>query len=669
MAARQARDLTRRKSLLESSAMPGKLADCSSRNPAESELFIVEGDSAGGSAKRARDPHTQAILPIRGKILNVERARIDKMLRNEEIQALITAIGAGIGDEFDLEKLRYHKIIDHDRRRRRRLPHPHAAAHVLLPPAPRDREARHIYIAQPPLFRADIGKERTYLKDEAALREFEAAHENSKIEVSRFKGLGEMDWQELGETTMNPATRTLLQVSVDEAAIADEVFSKLMGDDVESRRVFIQTERQGRALPRHLTRRTPSASKRTRHASTETSVRGSIHARRRRLQQTLNDGNVEPIEIQEEMERSFLEYAMSVITARALPDVRDGLKPVQRRILYGMYEEGMRPDRQHKKSASSVGYVMGIYHPHGDVAIYDALARMAQDFSLRYPLIDGHGNFGSPDPNDRPGAARYTEARLAPLAMQLLGEIDEDTVDWSPNYDGSTRTARSCSRPGSRTSWSTAAAGSRWAWPPTSPRTTCARSSTRRCICSTIPTPPSKTSCSSCWGPTSPPARRSSGAAGSPRPTRTGRGSIKHAGGRRDRGERRGDTRIVVSELPYQTSVEVIGQKIAELVNDRRIEGIRDVRNESAGDTTRLVDRAQARRQRAGRAEPAVQAHADADELRGQHARARRRRPAAPRPAAALKHYVDAPGRRRHAAAPSTASAGRRSARTSSRAW
>src|SRR4249920_1014789 len=147
-------------------------------------------------------------------------------------------------------------------------------------------------------------------------------------------------------------------------------------------------------------------------------------------------GNIEPIEIQEEMERSFLDYAMSVITSRALPDVRDGLKPVQRRILYGMFSEGMRPDRQHRKCANAVGEVMGKYHPHGDQAIYDALARMAQDFSLRYPLIDGHGNFGSPDPNDRPGAARYTEARLAALAMELLGEIDEDTVDWSPNYDG-----------------------------------------------------------------------------------------------------------------------------------------------------------------------------------------------------------------------------------------
>src|ERR1041385_1344782 len=147
--------------------------------------------------------------------------------------------------------------------------------------------------------------------------------------------------------------------------------------------------------------------------------------------------NIEPIEIQEEMERSFLDYAMSVITSRALPDARDGLKPVQRRILYGMYDQGMRPDRQHRKCANAVGHVMAVYHPHGDTAIYDALARMAQDFSLRYPLIDGHGNFGSPDPNDRPGAARYTEARLAPLAMGLLGGLHGDTVNWSPNYDGS----------------------------------------------------------------------------------------------------------------------------------------------------------------------------------------------------------------------------------------
>ena len=240
MAARQARDLTRRKSLLESSAMPGKLADCSSKNAELCELFIVEGDSAGGPAKKARNPEFQAILPIRGKILNIERARVDRMLKNEEIQALISATGTGLGEEFDITKLRYHKIVlmtdaDVD------------GAHIrtlLLTFFYRQFgelvRGGKVYVAQPPLFRADLGKERNYLKDEAALRAFEADHEGRKIEVSRFKGLGEMDWQELGETTMDPATRSLLQVSVEDAAIADDVFSRLMGDDVESRKLFIQ---------------------------------------------------------------------------------------------------------------------------------------------------------------------------------------------------------------------------------------------------------------------------------------------------------------------------------------------------------------------------------------------------------------------------------------------
>jgi DNA gyrase subunit B len=241
VAARQARDATRRKSAFEGAGMPGKLTDCSSRDARETELFIVEGDSAGGSAIKARDPRVQAVLPIRGKILNVERARVDKMLKNNEIEALVKAIGAGIGEDFDVDKIRYSKIIimaDAD------VDGSHIRALLLtfffrqMKPLV---ELGHVYIAQPPLFSTVVGKEKVYLKDEVARQAFLAEHEPKKFEFSRLKGLGEMDWQELGETTMDPSKRTLLQVNVEEAAIADQVMSILMGDDVELRKHFITT--------------------------------------------------------------------------------------------------------------------------------------------------------------------------------------------------------------------------------------------------------------------------------------------------------------------------------------------------------------------------------------------------------------------------------------------
>jgi DNA gyrase subunit B len=217
------------------------LKDCSSGKPEESELFIVEGDSAGGTAVDARDPRTQAILPIRGKILNVERARLDKMLKNTEIQALITAIGGGVGDEFDASKARYHKIIaladadvDGSHIRTLLLTFFYRQMKPMV-------EAGYVYIAQPPLFSTEVGKEKVYLKDEAAKNAFLAEKPNHKKEFQRLKGLGEMDWEELKSTTMDSMTRTLLQVTVEEAAIADEVVSVLMGDDVESRKKFITT--------------------------------------------------------------------------------------------------------------------------------------------------------------------------------------------------------------------------------------------------------------------------------------------------------------------------------------------------------------------------------------------------------------------------------------------
>ena len=239
VAAREAREATRRKSPLEGAGMPGKLTDCRTRDPRAAELFIVEGDSAGGSAVRARDPETQAILPIRGKILNVERARLDKMLKNNEIQALVAAIGAGVGEEFEVAKVRYHKVIiladaDVDGSHIRTL---------LLTLFFRQMkplvEEGHVYCAQPPLFSTVVGKEKIYLKDEPARQRFLAEHPNHKTEFSRLKGLGEMDWEELGNTTMDRAHRTLLRVDIEQAAIADEACSILMGDDVEQRKQFI----------------------------------------------------------------------------------------------------------------------------------------------------------------------------------------------------------------------------------------------------------------------------------------------------------------------------------------------------------------------------------------------------------------------------------------------
>ncbi|WP_318509283.1 DNA topoisomerase (ATP-hydrolyzing) subunit B [Bacillus sp. T3] len=245
LAAKKARELTRRKSALEVSSLPGKLADCSSKDPSISELYIVEGDSAGGSAKQGRDRHFQAILPLRGKILNVEKARLDKILSNNEVRAMITAIGTGIGEDFDISKARYHKVVimtdadvDGAHIRTLLLTFFYRYMRQIL-------EAGYVYIAQPPLYKVQQGKRIEYAYNDKELERIFAELPNApKPNIQRYKGLGEMNPGQLWETTMDPSQRTMLQVSLEDAIEADETFEMLMGDKVEPRRVFIETNAQ-----------------------------------------------------------------------------------------------------------------------------------------------------------------------------------------------------------------------------------------------------------------------------------------------------------------------------------------------------------------------------------------------------------------------------------------
>ncbi len=245
-AARKARELVQRKGGLDNFSLPGKLADCTERDPAKSELYIVEGDSAGGSAKQGRDRRFQAILPLWGKILNVEKARLDKMLQNQAIRTLVTALGTSIGDQFDLDKLRYHRIIimtdadvDGAHIRTLLLTFFYRNLYPLV-------ENGHVYIGQPPLYKIRAGRKEEWIFDDAALdrRTEELNAAGTRYEVQRYKGLGEMNPEQLWETTMDPEMRTLLQVTIEDAAKADETFDMLMGAAVPPRKKFIQTHAQ-----------------------------------------------------------------------------------------------------------------------------------------------------------------------------------------------------------------------------------------------------------------------------------------------------------------------------------------------------------------------------------------------------------------------------------------
>ncbi len=300
-------------------------------------------------------------------------------------------------------------------------------------------------------------------------------------------------------------------------------------------------------------------------------------------------GYIEPIEINLEMERSFLEYSMSVIVSRALPDARDGLKPVHRRILYSMFDQGLRPDRPHTKCAKVVGEVMGTYHPHGDSAIYDALVRMVQDFSMRHPLISGHGNFGGTGPDDGAAAMRYTECRLAPLALELLDSIDEETVDFEPNYDNTTQqpTVLPARFPNLLVNGSQGiAVGMATKIPPHNLAEVI--DATQHLLAH--PEATSDDLLRFVKGPDFPTGAQILGRQGILDAYRTGRGSIKMRAVAEIEEHRTG-VRIVVSEFPYEVSVESIEQKIDELVKSGDLDGIAGMQNDSAGRRPRLVIR------------------------------------------------------------------------------
>ncbi len=300
-------------------------------------------------------------------------------------------------------------------------------------------------------------------------------------------------------------------------------------------------------------------------------------------------GYIEPIEINLEMERSFLEYSMSVIVSRALPDARDGLKPVHRRILYSMFDQGLRPDRPHTKCAKVVGEVMGTYHPHGDSAIYDALVRMVQDFSMRHPLISGHGNFGGTGPDEGAAAMRYTECRLAPLALELLDSIDEDTVDFEPNYDNSTQqpTVLPSRFPNLLVNGSQGiAVGMATKIPPHNLGEVI--DAALHLLAHPEATPDDLMAYVK--GPDFPTGAQILGRQGILDAYRTGRGSVKMRAVAEIEETSR-DVRIVVTEFPYEVSVESIEEKIYDLVKNGDLDGISAVQNDSAGRQARLVIR------------------------------------------------------------------------------
>lgn len=405
----------------ETLLMSSKLVTASSRTPKEKELFIVEGDSAGGSAKGARDPKTQAILPLRGKPLNVNGKRLSAILKNEELSTLVNVIGAGVGPEFNIDDIQYDKIVimadaDDDGYHIQMLLI--QAFWVLMPDMLRQGK---IYVANPPLYRLDTYKggkrEKVYALNEDELEKLRKPRAN--WELTRMKGLGEMNPDELEETTMNKGTRQLSQLRIKDEKELKEVLSALLGNGKAN--TSLRKEWIADNVDFNITE------------ADETLIDGldknqlvEIDDETMRLQEATNT-----------LEKAGDRYARKTITDRALPDVRDGLIPVQRAIIYAMKEMGLTANAKHKKNAQSVGRVSGDYHPHGTSSIYGAQVNLSQWFKNNVTLVEFQGNNGSID-GDGAAAERYTESRLTRMGEEMMATVKQDTVDMTPNYSNTT---------------------------------------------------------------------------------------------------------------------------------------------------------------------------------------------------------------------------------------
>ena len=363
-------------------------------------MCLVEGDSAGGSAKQARDRNFQAVMALKGKILNTWEVDTDAVNQSQEVKDIGMAIGLQPGCRV-LDGLRYGKICiladaDSDGLHIATL----ICALFLKHFRPLVEEGR-LYVAQPPLFRIDQGKDIYYALDEKEkddlVKKLTTQNKRTKVEIQRFKGLGEMNPSQLKETTMSRDVRKLLQLKLEKGNSATTMFNMLLSKKrAPDRKSWLESK-------------------------------GDLQVSMSK-EKSLSIGGF--------AEKAYLDYSMYVILDRALPFIGDGLKPVQGRIIYAMSEIGLKSTSKFKKSARTVGEVIGKFHPHGDNAAYEAMVLMAQNFSTRYPLIEGQGNWGSLDDPKSFAAVRYTECRLSAYAQVLLSELSQGTVDWGPNFDG-----------------------------------------------------------------------------------------------------------------------------------------------------------------------------------------------------------------------------------------